>query len=506
MSAGISNNYGRIVKSSSLVGGSEMVRLAIGVIQVKFVAILLGPLGVGLAGTYESLINLVQQVAGLGIASSGVREVAHAVGTGDDLQIGRTVLTLRRICWLTGIGGALFVALLARPLSQMTFGSAQHAWALIVLAWIVLLASIRSAQMCHIQGTRRIADLARLKIVGAVGGAAIGIGFYAWLRLDGIVPALVTLAAFELAASWWYARKVPAPKAAMSWKESVQMSGGFLRLGLAFMWSGLLAAAVAYVTRLLIMRELDLQSVGIFQSAFRLSAMFVGFILQAMGADFYPHLTAVSSDHGKMNRLVNEQTEVAVLLAVPGLLATLILAPWIIRIFYTAQFARSADLLQWFVLGCLGQVISWPMGYILLAKGASRVYIFTETVTHCVHIALMWTGLKLIGIEGVAIAFFALYVLYTILMLVVTQQLVGFTWNAEVRRMLFSLVAIVVGGFAAARLLPEVHATVLGSIATLVVSIYCLRELIRRIGPQHRISRAIRSLGVFGRVLGQGIG
>ncbi len=92
----------------------------------------------------------------------------------------------------------------------MTFGSTEHAWALIVLAWIVLLASIQSAQMCHIQGTRRIADLAHLKIVGAVGGAAIGIGFYAWLRLDGIVPALVTLAAFELAASWWYARKVPA--------------------------------------------------------------------------------------------------------------------------------------------------------------------------------------------------------------------------------------------------------------------------------------------------------
>ncbi len=112
MSTPISNNYGRILKSSSLVGGSEMVRLAIGAIQVKFVAIFLGPLGVGLAGTYESLINLVQQVAGLGIASSGVREVAHAVGTGDDLQIGRTVLTLRRICWLTGTADPV-IALLA---------------------------------------------------------------------------------------------------------------------------------------------------------------------------------------------------------------------------------------------------------------------------------------------------------------------------------------------------------------------------------------------------------
>ncbi len=206
-----------------------------------------------------------------------------------------------------------------------------------------------------------------------------------------------------------------------------------------------------------------------------------------------------------MNRLVNEQTEVAVLLAVPGLLATLVLAPWIIRIFYTAQFAQSADLLQWFVLGCLGRVISWPMGYILLAKGASRWFIFTETVTNCVHVALTWAGLKLIGIEGVAVAFCVLYVLYVVLMLIVTKQLVGFAWSAEVRKMLFSLVAIVASVFAAARLLPKVHATVVGAIVTFVVAVYCLRELIKRIGPEHKISRAIRKLPLVGSVLKQGM-
>ena len=66
-------------------------------------------------------------------------------------------------------------------------------------------------------------------------------------------------------------------------------------------------------------------------------------------------------DHGAMRRMVNEQTEIGLLLALPGLFATVALAPWIIRVFYTAQFAGAAELLQWFVLGCLGRVISWPM-------------------------------------------------------------------------------------------------------------------------------------------------
>ena len=379
------SSYSVILKSSSLLGGSEVVKILIGMVQVKFVAIFLGPAGVGLIGMYGSVINLVSRIAGLGIGSSGVREVAKAVGTSNNEKIGRTVLTLRRICWLTGTVGSLTVVFLAQPMSRITFGTTEHACALVLLAWIILMRNIQSAQMAYLQGLRRIGDLAELKIIGAVGGATIGVGFYAWLRLDGIVPALLTLAALNLAASWWFARKVPPPQVLMTWRESFRASGGLLRLGIAFMWTGLLAAAVAYLTRLMIARELDLHAVGIFQSSFRLSAMFVCFVLEAMGTDYYPRLIGVSSDNEKMNRMVNEQTEIGLLLAIPGLLATLTFAPWIIRIFYTAEFIQSAELLKWFVLGCLGRVISWPMGFVMLAKGKSLWFSGTQTFFNLTH-------------------------------------------------------------------------------------------------------------------------
>ena len=47
-----------------------------------------------------------------------------------------------------------------------------------------------------------------------------------------------------------------------------------------------------------------------------------------MGTDYYPRLTATIHDPVATNRLVNEQTEVALLLAGPVLLAMLALAPW----------------------------------------------------------------------------------------------------------------------------------------------------------------------------------
>ena len=496
-----SKSYQTILKSSSLIGGSEVVKLLIGIVQVKFVAIFLGPLGVGLIGIYSSVINLAVRIAGLGIGGSGVREVAEAIGTSDNEKIGRTVLTLRRICWITGTVGSLTVVFLAQPLSRITFGTTEHAWALVLLAWIILMRNIQSAQMAYLQGLRRIGDLARLKIIGAAGGATIGVGLYAWLRLDGIVPALLILAAFNLTASWWFARKVPPPNVSMTWGESIRASKGLVRLGLAFMWNGVLTAGVAYLTRLLINLEIGMEAVGIFQSAFRLSGLFVGFILQAMGTDFYPRLTSVAHDNRKVNQLVNEQTEIGLLLAVPGILAILVFAPWIIRIFYTAKFAASAELLQWFVLGCLGRVISWPMGFILLAKGKAGWMVFTETSSNLLHILLIWLGLQYFGIHGVAIAFFILYIIYIIMMKFVSYQLCGFTWNTGVRGLLIKLIPVTAIIFLANKFVPEKFAIPIGVIFTIIAGIYCLRELTRRLGPEHRICRIVNRIPLVQRLV-----
>ena len=77
------NTYGQILKSSALVGGSQAVNIVIGIVRTKAMALLLGPAGFGLFGLYGSISSLTQSIAGMGINSSGVRQIAEAVGSGD---------------------------------------------------------------------------------------------------------------------------------------------------------------------------------------------------------------------------------------------------------------------------------------------------------------------------------------------------------------------------------------------------------------------------------------
>src|SRR5215475_5082756 len=102
-----SNSYGEILKSSILVGGSSVVNVAFGIVRNKVMALLLGPAGFGLVGLYVAVADLAQSIVGLGINSSGVRQIAEAVATGDSDRIGRTITVLRRMSIMLALLGTI---------------------------------------------------------------------------------------------------------------------------------------------------------------------------------------------------------------------------------------------------------------------------------------------------------------------------------------------------------------------------------------------------------------
>ena len=143
-----------------------------------------------------------------------------------------------------------------------------------------------------------------------------------------------------------------------------------------------------------------------------------------MGADYYPRLTAVASDNASVYRMVNEQSQIAILLALPGLAAMMVFAPLIINIFYAASFATAVPVLRWCTLGILGRVFSWPLGFVVLAQGKGNLFFITEAFSCGLQLAGVFLFTRKYGLDGAGIAFFVLYVFYTCLMLFVMQMLV----------------------------------------------------------------------------------
>lgn len=488
-----SASYGQILKSSSILAAVQASGVLVGLLRNKCIAVFLGPSGLGLIGLYTSAIGLVGCFTGLGISQSGVREIAEAAASGNEKRIAERITILRRIIWITGIFGWLVTALLSWPLSLWCFGDTAHLGAIALLGGTLLLSTIAAGQSALIQGMRRIADLARLQIAGNVLATAAALGLYAWLGQKGIVPAFILTAVVNLSVSWWFSRRIQVLPVDLTWRVTFHEAKGMIGLGVAFMWSGLLVAAVGLIIQSLVRGQFGVEGNGHYQAAWSISGAFAGFILSAMGTDFFPRLSAASSDHPTMNRLVNEQTEIGILLALPGLVATLCFSPWMIRLLYSPEFAPASHLLPWFILGVFGRVISWPMGFVQMAMGASRYFIATETVFSVIQIALVWLCLRHFGLEGIAIAFAGLYVFYTIGMLLVTRKLSGFSWNSGVSKLLAVSIGIIAATYGVVVLLGthDVARIAVGAILACTIGVICLNQIVRRLGSNHRLNAVL---------------
>ncbi len=371
-------SYVQILRSTAMIGGSSLVNIAFSAVRMKAIAMLLGPGGVGIMSLYSSMADLTQTLAGLGIQASGVRQIAEAAGAGDDGRVHRVAAVLRRISLGLGLGGALLLAALAVPLSVFTFGSRDHVGGIVLLSAVVFLGLVASAQLALLQGLRRIADLARISMISAMASTVAGVGSIYLLGEDGIVPALVSVGAIAVVTSWWFSSRIVSVPQSLSAREVGREAGELLKLGVVFMASGFLTVGASYVIRLIVLKMQGVEAAGLYQAAWALGGLYAGFILQAMGTDFYPRLTAAAHDHVLCNRLVNEQAHVSILLAGPGLLATMTLAPLLMTVFYSHEFHPAADLLRWLCLGMMLRIIAWPMGFIVLAKGARMIFFWTE--------------------------------------------------------------------------------------------------------------------------------
>jgi PST family polysaccharide transporter len=237
-----------------------------------------------------------------------------------------------------------------------------------------------------------------------------------------------------------YARRISIVTRHVAWMSSLVDARHLVMLGLSFMGAGLITTLTGYLIQMVLIREYTLGGAGLYQSAFALSGILVDFVLSAMGTDYYPRLTAVASDNASVHRMVNVQSQISILLSLPGLVVMMIFAPLIIKIFYAASFAIAVPILRWCILGILGRVFSWPMGFVMLAKGKN--FLITEIIGCVVHMAAVLCFIRVWGLVGAGIAFMVSYVIYSCVMIFVMHKMVGAAWDRHTLKL--ALVASII--------------------------------------------------------------
>ena len=76
-------SYSHVLKYTGVFGGVQGLNVLIGLVRNKFVAMLLGPGGMGLVSLFNTTVQLISQATNLGIAMSAVRHISECYDAGD---------------------------------------------------------------------------------------------------------------------------------------------------------------------------------------------------------------------------------------------------------------------------------------------------------------------------------------------------------------------------------------------------------------------------------------
>ena len=170
------------------------------------------------------------------------------------------------------------------------------------------------------------------------------------------------------------------------------------------------------------------------------------------------------------------------LLGLPGILGTIALAPWVLHLFYSRNFDAAAEILCWQTAGMVLRLGSWPMAFIVMAKGRPAAVFWTELAAHSTYVLLAWVGLKFFGLAGAGIAFLGLYVFHWAMMYAVVHRMTGFTWSSDNRKLavlgLISTAVVLTARFS----LSEPWATTTGVVLATGIGYYCLTILAGFVG------------------------
>lgn len=154
---------------------------------------------------------------------------------------------------------------------------------------------------------------------------------------------------------------------------------------------------------------------------------------------------------------MNQQTIVSLLILCPVITIFLPTAPLIV-LPATYQIVLSViPFLSWAILGMIFKVVSTSMGYILIVKGAHRLFLGTELFSWSTILITNIIGYTVWGIEGIGIAFLFSYVCYLTVVGISCRKIFKVVFNREVLYLFLFTSTLAIASFISVRYLVPVN-------------------------------------------------
>lgn len=437
------NDYKSMAKSSGIIAFVQLFQMSFSLLRNKLVAVLIGANGFGIWSLLHTLLELATSFSTFGLDQGGVREIAKNSSSKDATE--KCIFSFRIAILFMSIIFGLLLFIFSNEISNYIFKSSEFSKYIKIISVTVVLYGISKGGYAILNGLRALKYLAISQIISSVVGSIGAIVIIYFFREKGIPYALSIVFLIAAIITSLYVYKLKIQFRIPTTTEFKLYLKKLLYLGLGFTIAGLASTIMTMMSRSFLNTYYDLNAVGIYQASWTISNLYIGIILTAMGIDFMPRLSKVSSDNDKMNLMINQQIQFGIVIASVGITLILLLSPFLLRILYSAEFVSGVSIIRWQILGVALRIIAFPFGYSIMAKNKPIQYATIQTIFWIVDYLFLMFFSKIGGFNALGVNYFCAYLLYLSMTYLACKYNHKFHFSKEVCSvLLFAFIYIII--------------------------------------------------------------
>ena len=402
-----------LFKATSLNAISILIKIFVGFITSKFIAIFVGPSGMALVGNLRNFLTTTEAFATLGFENGVVKYVAEHKSEKKQLKktLSTIFITVLFTCFCISLGLFFF----SQYLNASIFGNKfQYAFVFKSLAVALPFYIGNIFLIATINGFGAYKKVIYINILGSLIGLIASV-FLIWkLNTEGaLLSIILTPSVLFLVSFFSINQEIKILKAIDLKFYNLSFLKELSSYSLMALVSAVFGPMVFLAIRKYIIVNLGIEQAGFWEAMCRMSSYYFMFITSIISIYFLPKLATSKTNQETKTLFWNYYKGILPVFMI-GMIVIYFLRDFIIHLLFTKEFLPVSKLFFWQLIGDTFKAASFILGYQFYAKKLTKAFIISELFSLFV---LYFSSIYLVtqfSIEGVVMAHAFTYAIYFI--------------------------------------------------------------------------------------------
>lgn len=403
-----------LFKVFSLNGLSVILKVIIGFISSKIIAVYVGPAGMALVGNFRNFTTIFESVGLLGFQNGIIKYVAE---NGDDYQkqkrfLSTCVISIASVAVLLSLGLYFF----SDFISDKLFGDNSEYENVIVITSLCVPWYISSLFLINVlNGFGLYRKVILINVLGNILGLFTSIILIIHYKTFGALLSLVISPTLLFVVTVFYLNKIT-PFLSVSFQNfDFEIIKKLSQYSLMALFSSVIGSYVYLSIRNNIIDNLGIDKAGYWEAMTRISGYCLLFLTTILTVYFLPKLS--KSESKEQTRAVFWSYFKGVIpMFILGVTILFFLKDLIVPMLLSEKFQPTTSLFFWQLVGDIFKAISLILGYQFFAKKMTKVFIITESFSLLVLYSSSIYLTSIFDIKGVVMAHAFTYFIYVIVL------------------------------------------------------------------------------------------